>query len=389
MHREMKQDLDASLPESITLDETKKKSILEEAHKKIVAKQSLRKPFIKPLIATVAVVVLTGIIAFPYVQQELRQQASQEVKIANAIQRVTIQGVNYANLIRAIYVDNTNELIYTDGKGIFSYSLDSNTTETVVAPKDESEILGVSVAANEDWIVWDNLGESTYVLNRGNGELKEIDDPSGFLQIADNRLIYMAFSEHDKTRGYDQINLLTFEKSRLHKSTGEGSNSYPGIHYEKVVISERMSKKAGGGVSFTIYNLEKNSQIGVYTLPFESAENVTITDDKMYVSLFDKDLSSKTLGYIDLNDGQFHEVEVPEFNAYAVYENYLALSIRSKDSDTVKLFEIKDGKVEPLPYLNHIQERLVKPRFTKEGMLIVNGEGADHSMYVIDVEMLD
>lgn len=39
-----------------------------------------------------------------------------------------------------------------------------------------------------------------------------------------------------------------------------------------------------------------------------------------------------------------------------------------------------------LPIFNNIKERLVMPRFTDDGSLIVNGEAADFSMYLQDVE---
>lgn len=386
MRRELKQDLDASVPVNIMLDEEKKNAILQEAHKRIETKQPSPKPIVKPIIASVAVIGLAGFMAFPYVQQELQQHASQEVNISNAIQQVTIRDGNYPDLINAVFVDNTNELIYTDGKGIYTFSVGSNTTQTLVNSKGESQIPGVSVAANEDWIVWDYAGKSTHILNRLNGEIKEINT-FGFLQIVGNRLIYMA--SHDGTMRYEQFDLHTFKKTLIHGSSGEGSNSYPGINDGKLAISERVNKKAGGGVSFTIYDLEKNSQIGIYTLPYERAENVTITDNKVYASLSNEDKSSTTLGYINLEDGQFYEIEVPEFDAYAIYENYLALSIPVKNSNTVKLFAIDNDKVEPLPYLNHIKERLVKPRFTDKGTLVLNGEGEDRSMYLVDVNAFD
>lgn len=386
MRREIKHDLDASVPKYIMLDETKKTVILQEAHKRIETMQSSPKPIVKPILASVAVVGLAGFIAFPYVQQELQQHASQEAIIANAIQQVTIRDVNYPNLIRAVFVDNTNEMIYTDGKGIYAFSIGSNTKRILVESNDEAIISGVTVAANEEWIAWSE-GVSTYILNRMNGEIKEIVDTFGTLQLAGNRLIYMAF--HDATVGEEQIDLLTFEKARIHELSGEGSHSTPGINDGKIAISERVSEEAGGGTSFTIYDLEKNSQIGIYTLPYERVENVTITDNKVYASLSNEDGSSTILGYINLDDGQFYKIKVPEFDAFAIYENYLALSIPVKDSNTVKLFAIENDKAEPLPYLNQIKERLVKPRFTDEGMLVLNGEGPDRSMYLVDVKMLD
>lgn len=57
-----------------------------------------------------------------------------------------------------------------------------------------------------------------------------------------------------------------------------------------------------------------------------------------------------------------------------------------KNTDTVKLYRLENENLEELPTFNKIKERLVMPRFTDDGALIVNGESADFSMYIQDVE---
>lgn len=57
-----------------------------------------------------------------------------------------------------------------------------------------------------------------------------------------------------------------------------------------------------------------------------------------------------------------------------------------KNTDTVKLYQLENENLKELPIFNNIKERLVMPRFTDDGSLIVNGEAADFSMYIQDVE---
>lgn len=389
MYKGIKNELHASIPKSITLDETKKNAILQEARNRLETRKTSRKSNIKPVIATAAVISLSGIIAVPYVQEELQQHTTQEEIITKAIQQVTINGVDYSALINAVYVDGLNEMIYTDGRGVFAYSLSSHTTQMIVDPRGDAQITGVSLVANEDWIAWDDVGKSSFFLNRANGQIQKIGDTfGGDLQVVENRILYLSSPGWERSASYELIELNTNEKLRIHELSHEGSYSNPGINDKALAISERLSEEVGGGISFTIYDLEQNVQVGTYTLPYERAENVTITSNKVYAQLSNDDGSSIVLGYINFENGQFHEVDTPAFDAYAVHENYLALSVPVKDSNTVKLYTLENDKAKPLPYLDHIKERLVKPRFTTGGSLVVNGEGADRTMYIVDVNKL-
>jgi hypothetical protein len=70
-------------------------------------------------------------------------------------------------------------------------------------------------------------------------------------------------------------------------------------------------------------------------------------------------------------------------DAYATDGQHFALSEQKGNSNTVQLFEVDEGKLKRTSSLPSIQEILVKPRFTEEGTLIVNGEGPDRAMYLI------
>ena len=91
------------------------------------------------------------------------------------------------------------------------------------------------------------------------------------------------------------------------------------------------------------------------------------------------------MGYIDLESEKLHEIKAPSFSEYAVFEDYVALSINVKDTTTVKLYQIEDNDLKELPAFKNMSERHVRPCFTEEGMLVVDGEGEQRTLYLQDV----
>lgn len=114
------------------------------------------------------------------------------------------------------------------------------------------------------------------------------------------------------------------------------------------------------------------------------AQFVTLTDNKVFAQLSNED-ENVHLGYIDLESGKLHEIKAPSFSDYAVFEDYVALSINVKDTTTVKLYQIEDKELKELPAFKNMSERLVRPHFTEEGTLVVNGEGEQRTLYLQDV----
>lgn len=129
---------------------------------------------------------------------------------------------------------------------------------------------------------------------------------------------------------------------------------------------------------------EQNGGIGEYEVPYEIAELVTLTDHKIFAQLSKEDENAH-LGYIDLESGKLHKIKTPPFSEFAVFENYVALSIIVKDTTTLKLYKIVDHELKELPAFKNISERLVRPRFIDNGTLLVNGEGEQKTMYLQEV----
>lgn len=384
MHEHLQKSFDQSIPEQVRLKDEQKRSIMAEAHRRLENGPTKRKPALKPLISAVAVVGIAGFLAFPYIPHEMEEQAIEESALAETLQKVTILGENLATLITAIYVDETKEMIYSDGRGIYAFDTETNTKELLVETEGDADISGYNVAANENWIVWKQDDMEGYsILNRLNGEVRNIPDDLNGMQMDGDQLTYISVSWGNLW--FTQLDLKTLEQTRLidlhsQRLKLEFTRGATG----KFIVTD-YAESDPSYFKFTVHDLNSNRQIGEFSFPYESAINLSISGNKVFAELFNEGDAGPVLGYVDLTDGQFYTVETPEFFTYAVYEDILALDVPVKDSRTIKLYRIENNQAHALPVLDRIQERLVKPRFTPGGALVVNVEGSDfYSLYVVD-----
>lgn len=391
MQENIKRHLDESVPSHLTLSDVQKRKILNEANHRMHGRNFSNPRMFKPFAIGVAILGLSAFLSFPYIQDWSEESAFQPAlkePINEKIKKVTITGVEYPSLIHATYVADTEEMIVTDHDGIYSYSVATETKRVLVEPKDNAQIF--ELAVNSEWLVWEEISTSKlYIVNRMSNERKEFSNAhmTYDFQLDGDILTYTSIGDSDSFMGYKKLDLSSWEETEIHELTGEGADSSSAINNGLIVIPERFKTGDKNGVTFFLYDLHKQIQVGKYDVPFEVANNVTITNNKIFAQLYNEGEAS-ILAYIDLKDGQLHEVKVPTFDEYAVYEDYVALRVQVKDSNTVKLYQIEDNSAIALPTFNQIKERLVKPRFTEDGILVVNGEGEQFSMYLQDVELL-
>ncbi|TYS45954.1 hypothetical protein [Bacillus infantis] len=385
MPKNIKQELEDSIPDHITMSGRQKQKILTEAAKRLERKPRHSSRLILPLVSAAAILGLSGILAAPYVQEEMKESEVRQ-QLDDTLEKVTVPDANYPSLVNSQYVEETKELVYTDGKGFYSFNKETKTTETLVKPEEGAGLY--EFAVNGDWLVWDTQVKG-YALNRQTHEIEEIPgELFGDYQVYGNLLSYLSVGTDDQFTGYKLLDLLTLHQSNLHELTGEGTSSQASLNDGYIVIPETIVENEEKNILFTLYDLKGREEEREFKVPYEQAVNVTLTDDKIYAELSNEG-RSPGLAYISLDDGEVHKVKAPSFDAYAVYEDYLALSIPEKeDSNTVKLYRIVDDSAEALPAFEHVEERLVKPRFTDDGLLVVNGEGEDISMYLLDTEKI-
>ena len=373
MQEDIKRHLDASIPNHITLTEPQKRKIILEAPNRMQNKRT-KLPSM-PLIVSIAIISLSFFLVVPYIQDWLEKDLTQ-LYVENLMD-VTILDAPYDSLIRSVYVNDSKEIVYKDWNGIYSYSVDTNSKEILVEPKEESRIH--QLAVNENWLAWEEIATSTLnILNRNSNELLELPNMTiADIQIQDNTLIFMNFSEGS----YKAIDLSSMKQREIHELTGNGSSSLGAVNDNLLVVPEEIENEGETRVKFYLYDIKENTLIGEYEVPYEMAQFVTLTDNKIFAQLSNEDENSH-LGYIDLESGKLHEIKAPPFSEYAVFEDYVALSINVKDTTTVKLYQIEDNELKELPAFKNISERLVRPRFTEDGTLIVNGEGEQRTMYL-------
>ena len=382
MRDNIKHHLDASIPNHITLTQAQKRKILHEGTNRLEKKRFKLQTV--PIIVSLAIISLSLFLVIPYIQDWLEKDLSQLFE--ESLREVTIPDFSYSSLIRSIYVNETKEMIFTDWNGIYSYSVDINTKKILVEPKEESQIH--QIAVNENWLAWEEITTSTLnVLNRTSNEIIELSNTHvGDIILQDDTLLIMDLfnSDSDNFMGYRAIDLYTMKQRDVHEFIGTGSHSLAAVKDNLLVVPEELEKEGDKVVKFYLYDIEKNTRLGEYEVPYEIAELVTLTDHKIFAQFSKKDENAH-LGYIDLESGKLHKIKTPPFSEFAVFENYVALSIIVKDTTTLKLYKIVDHELKELPAFKNISERLVRPRFIDNGTLLVNGEGEQKTMYLQEV----
>lgn len=388
MRESLKRELDKTVPADVTLSEAKKRQILRAAQNQGGGRKSSKTPKLLPAFVGVAMIGLVGILGYPYVSDLQERNALEEEGLVP--QELVVTGHQYPDLITSVYDDEREALVYNIGGKIYSFDAVSNTETVLVNLEDETQTYEFIVEG--DWLAWEvnsDDGSAIEIMDLETGERKLIESRLVYdLNISGDYLIYAGFEGEEELPTYKLVDLLTMETTQLHELARGGGYSLASVWNETIVIPE--VKEGETITTFSVYNLEENSLEAQFTLPYERAENVTLMDNKVYAQLSDEELTTTDLGYMDLETGDFVKIETPDFDAYAVYGEYVALSVADKnDSNDVELFKLNGEKLQSVPAFADIKERLVKPRFTSEGTLIVNGEGENLAMYVLDVGILE
>lgn len=212
MHEDMKSHLEESIPSHMKLTVERKQAILAKAHQRLHQVQPSKKLIFKPILTAVAVLGIAGILTVPYIQQEMRESASEELIPSEHVQKIFIPNVAYPSLITAIYADGTKEMIYTDGKAIYAFDNETNTKKVIIEAQEDGEISGYNVAANKSWIVWKQENAEGYsILNRMSGETREFPEDLHGMQLDGDTLTYTSVG-YGEGVWLSQLNLNTLEK---------------------------------------------------------------------------------------------------------------------------------------------------------------------------------
>lgn len=303
------------------------------------------------------------------------------------IEKVVIPETAYNALINSTYLDETNEFIYRTESGFYSFDVASKQQTQLV----ETTNWGYDYGVSENWLVWAQPVENEqklHVLNRKANEIRiyESDYFHG-IEVKDDTLIFMGVTKingNSSSVAYKMMDLKTGEIKELRKLDGEGSNSRPAIDGSRIAISERVELESGMSTVITVQDFKEINNVGNYGVPYKSVQNVLLKGNKIYGHMWNEGDDEPFIGAIDMESGQFHEFKTSfGVHDYATDGEHFAVSVQKGESDTVWLFENKDGTLKRISTLPSIKERLVLPRFTEAGTLVVNGEGPERAMYLI------
>lgn len=344
----------------------------------IQERQQLRIPVVIATLTLMLAIFLVG----PYMKQALFNK--QEF----TIEKVVIPNVPYDSLITSTYIEKTNEIVYNTTLGFYAFDVSKKQESILVNLSEVGRIFDYAVS--DDWLVWaqpiENV-EKIHVLNRQTHEVNVLETDYFYgIELKNDTIVFMSqgnlTNSGDTVHNYTALNLKTGH-SQILREFKEGSNSRPAIDGNEIAISE--SVDIDDSTKVTIHNFETSQNLGGFTFPYEIAQNILLKGSKVYGLLWnEEDTESPVIGELDIKTNEFRALTIDVgVDDYATDGEHFAIAVQKGESNTVQLYELNDGELTKISRLPNIKERLVQPRFTEKGTLIVNGEGPDRAMYLI------
>ncbi|MFB1082636.1 hypothetical protein [Jeotgalibacillus sp. JSM ZJ347] len=358
----IKQELEKSLPENLHFTAAEKEGVYNRIHKR-----KKRRFQVLPALAGAIALIMLAILVAP---EMMPNRTAQDM----TIEKVVVPDTPYPSLVRALYIDETSELVFSEENGLYAYHEESGTKEQLA----ELSSVTYEFAATEDWIVWTDPSEGDsilYMMNRTNQETMTLEGDYYFnLAIEGDTLVY-----HRGSEGYYRMNLETRESALLYELDKRiSSSSLADVQGNFIVIPE----ESQGVTRLIVYDIQTLEKVNEIEVPYERVTQVQWSGKYIYGQGHNED-ELPVLIQADRTTGEVQEIQTPGFDEFAVEGDSVALSVPDRDSDTIMLYEFDELKVRPLNTLDEIEERLVVPRFTDDGTLILNGEGDDRAMYIV------
>ena len=360
-----------------------KKRIIEQTRKRMQVPPLKTKGYIRlPMIIAAFTLFVALFLGTPYLQQAFFN------KYDFTIEKVIIPGVEYSSFLNSTYIDETNEFVYSTEKGFYSFDVKKKESTLLVDTSEIGSIYGYYVSPK--WLIWSQPVDDEskpHILNRQTGEI-HIADVNFFYEVALQGDTFI-YAGDDKGESYFYtLNLNDFTTQPLHLLLKTGSSSGSPIEGNKIAIVNEVNENGKKETLITVYDFVKHEQLGSYTIPYKNVQSISLKGDKIYGYIWDtKENNAPFIGVIDLNTNEFNKIKSKiEVNDYATDGEHFAVAVKKNESDSVQLFDLQDGQLQQISKLNSIKERLVKPIFTEQGTLVVNGEGSDHAMYLIRFE---
>jgi len=362
-----------------------KRRIIERARKNMQTPLSMkqRKQMRMPAVIAALTVLLALFLAVPFVQQAFFG------KVNFTIEKVVIPNVSYDSLINSTYIEETNEIVYSTDTGFYAFDVEKKQASLLVNTSEVGQIYNYAVS--ENWLIWGQPVENVtkmHVYNRQTHEISVLEIDHFYRnELKNDTIIYLSLLEQNVSPIYMAINLKTGHSQTLREFKG-GSNSGPTIDGNYIAISEQIDKAKPSITTVSVHDFETAQNIGSYSFPYEIAQNVLLKGNKIFGLLWNSgEMKPPVVGMIDMATNEFKELDISfGVDGYATNGQHFAISVAKGESNTVQLFELEGTELKRVSTLPQIKERLVKPRFTEQGTLVVNGEGPDKAMYLIKYE---
>ncbi len=360
-----------------------KRRIIERARNNMQTPPKQRKQMRMPAVIAALTFMLALFLAVPFIQQAFFGKQN------FTIEKVVIPNVPYDSLINSTYIEETNEFVYSTDTGFYAFDVEKKQASLLVNTSEVGRIFDYAVS--ENWLVWgqpvENV-EKMHVYNRQTHEVSVLETDYFYgIELKNDTIIYLSLREQNISPNYMTMNLKTGHSQMLREFKG-GSNSRPTIDGNYIAISERIDKDEPVTTTVSVHDFETAKNIGSYSFPYEIAQNILLKGDKIFGLLWNEDeMKPAVVGMIDMATNEFQELDISVgVDDYATDGQHFAISVAKGESNTVQLFELEGTKLKRVSTLPKIKERLVKPRFTEQGTLVVNGEGPDKAMYLIKYE---
>ncbi|WP_040285351.1 hypothetical protein [Sporosarcina koreensis] len=386
MTEQIRRQLEVACPQDEGMTEELKQQTLQRAQKRFEGGSMKPRRNLVPLITGAAALVLTVLLLIPFADHMQNKHAFEEAVKHEVIRKAVIPDTPYPDLITSVFVEENDEIIHAKSDGIYTYSIVNRTDEKLADLPSDTPFSSVTIQANARWLVWET--DILHIVDRQTGDHLGLDSVLGTQLLRDDRLFYIDDIEPDgRVMAYFTRDLLSGKITKLHDLDGV-SHSEPLVTGNLFVAVEQRETAEGVFVYLTVYNWETSSHMKEIKLQAADAAGLQLDGNRVYGRFTDQ-AGKMAVGYVDLDSGEYQATAAASDGDFAVHGSYLAISHPDGESDTVALYRLMNDQMESLSLLEGSPDRLVKPRFTQSGQLIVNGEGPDTPIYIIDTAKLN
>ena len=374
--------LDELIPEHVTLTDKQRTAIVQKAKNGDLPKQ-MRTAKMTPIFISAAVISILCFFIFTFLGEIERKETLSDLIEAGIIREIKAEEIPYESKIPSTYITETDELIYVSGSSVFSYEVENKVQRALT--DDSTGATSYNIKANENWLVWCNFdNQSLHIMNRQTMAQQVISNFSSVTVILNDDLSSF-YNFDDQT--FTIMDLETLQMNPVHTVDEMTSTQHFSQDGQLVTMIESYTNDEKS-LEFYTHDIQTGTVKSVATIPFMEAGMWTYENGFIYAEYQAKDGPWKLLR-VDLATNEWTILDVPEYSGYAVHGHFLALSGLEDEQSEMALFRMEGDELVKLTTFDAFTDRLVRPRFNEEGMLLVNSEDEAYTMYIVDVNKID